>query len=219
MDSKWPRGSSMAWLWALRLEGAPVLRAVAKTPSPTLGWLLPAGHHREWLWPHFGRAATKDCAVPTGRGQRPQDPRRPKANHSPLRTGMYPGLWLIWVWFALLFSRSCGTYSRCFFVSALFAKTIPWSLHIFQCLFGANMFWRGIFKNFEETACSGHKLAELWNEVIKCSCRLPPQALLLRCLCQLSISLEHFSIPGPSLHLQMKGNKRSLKKNQLGVLY
>lgn len=58
---------------------------------------------------------------------------------------------------------------------------------------------------------SGHKLAELLNEVIKCSRRLPHfKALGLRCLCSLSISLEHFSIPGPSLHLQIRGNWRSL---------
>lgn len=67
-------------------------RAGAKTLSPIPGChQFPAGHHREWLCPHFGRAATKDCAVPTGGGQGPQAPRRPKANHSPLRTGMCPG--------------------------------------------------------------------------------------------------------------------------------
>lgn len=116
------------------------------TMSPS-HW-LPTGHRREWLCPHHGRAAAQDCAVSTGGGQGPQAPRRPKANHSPLRTGMYPALWLVWVCLVLFSSGSYSTRSRrIFHFSSLWRNRSMELAHLRMFLWCKHILM-GNFQNF-----------------------------------------------------------------------
>lgn len=149
---------------AVGLEGASG-RSRCHDPNTNLCWPLSAGHHREWLCPHHGRAAAKDCAVPTGRGQGPQAPRGPEANHSPLRTGMSPGL--------QFFSRSYSTTSDRLFIAALVGKMTPWSFaHLWMFIWSQACF-EGELSKFLRQRGSARKLAQLLNEVIKCTSPTP----------------------------------------------
>lgn len=139
------RECSVASPWAGGLEGAPACGR-CRDPNTNPAWLLPAGHHREWLRPHHGRPAAKDSAIPAGGGQGPEAPRRPEANHSPLRTGMYPGPWTGLVLFFLAEARTLQQTGFPFPLSL--AKPLHGAVHIFECLFGTNVVWRGIFQKF-----------------------------------------------------------------------
>lgn len=155
--------ASVLWqapeLWGQR--GAPA-RGRCLDPNTNPDRLLPTGHHRERLCPHCGRAAAEDRTVPAGGGQGREAPRRPEANHSPLRTGMYPGPWtgLVFVLFCFVLAEAGALQETGFSFPLSLAKPLHGALHIFECLFGTNMVRRGIFQKFW-----GNSMALVINEL------------------------------------------------------
>lgn len=131
----------MAGLLALGLEGAPVLTVGAKTLTPCpppIGF--PQDIAENGCAPTMEEQLPRAAPSPLGEAKDPKlrEDRRPITVHFG-QVCTLPSGWSGFVWFCFL-AEAIAHAAGGFFISVLFGETSPWSLHIFECFFGANIY-------------------------------------------------------------------------------